>query len=53
VYIAAAGPQIRRVLLAHDVRPPRVHYARTQGEAVAAARALLSETQAPEPAAAA
>jgi SulP family sulfate permease len=53
VYIAAAGPQIRRVLLAHDVRPPRVHYARTQGEAVAAARALLGETQAPEPAAAA
>jgi SulP family sulfate permease len=53
VYIAAAGPQIRRVLLAHDVRPPHVHYARTQAEAVAAARAVLGEIQAPEPAAAA
>jgi SulP family sulfate permease len=53
VSIAAAGPQIRRVLLAHGVRPPDVCYAHTQADAVAAARALLGQTQMPEPAAAA
>jgi SulP family sulfate permease len=53
VYIAAAGPAIRRVLLAHGVRPPGVHYGRTLADAVAAARARLDGMHAPEPAAAA
>lgn len=39
VYIAGARPPIRRVLLTHGVRPPRVRFRSTLDGAVAAARA--------------
>jgi sulfate permease, SulP family len=39
VYIAGAQPPIRRVLLFHGVRPPRVRFRSGLAEAVAAARA--------------
>jgi SulP family sulfate permease len=37
VYIAGAGPPIRRVLLTHGVRPPRVRFKATAAEALTAA----------------
>ena len=39
VYIAGASPPIRRALLFHGVRPPRVRFRTGLAEAVAAARA--------------
>jgi SulP family sulfate permease len=40
VFIAAAGPAIRRVLLAHDVAPPCVRFEASTADAVAASRKL-------------
>ncbi|WP_207476820.1 SulP family inorganic anion transporter [Arenibaculum pallidiluteum] len=39
VYVAGAARPIRRVLLAHGVRPPRVRFRTTVAEAIAAAHA--------------
>ena len=44
VYIAGAGPSIRRVLLTHGVRPPRVRFKSTGADAMAAARERLART---------
>jgi SulP family sulfate permease len=41
VYLAGARPQIHRVLIAHGVRPPDVHFAGSLTEALANARAGL------------
>jgi SulP family sulfate permease len=38
IYIAAARPQIRRLLLAHGVRPPNVRFRATLANALAAAQ---------------
>jgi sulfate permease, SulP family len=40
VYVTGANRAIRRVLLAHGVRPPRVRFRRTFADAVATARKL-------------
>jgi sulfate permease, SulP family len=45
VYIAGAGPSIRRVLLTHGVRPPRVRFKSTGADAMAAARERLREQE--------
>ena len=47
VYIAGAQPSIRRALLVHGVRPPRVRFKATPGDAVAAAHAKAGTTPAP------
>lgn len=44
VYIAGAGKPIRRLLLTHGVRPPRVRFRTTVADAVAAAHAGLAGT---------
>jgi sulfate permease, SulP family len=46
VYISGAGRPIRRVLLTHGVRPPRVRFRSTLEDAVAAARAGAGEPRA-------
>jgi SulP family sulfate permease len=51
VYIAGARPPIRRALLFHGVRPPRVRFRTGLAEAVAAARARAAGDGQPEPAA--
>ncbi|CAA9262745.1 MAG: Sulfate permease [uncultured Acetobacteraceae bacterium] len=51
VYIAGARPPIRRALLFHGVRPPRVRFRAGLAEAVAAARARAAGDGQPEPAA--
>ena len=51
VYIAGARPPIRRALLFHGVRPPRVRFRAGLAEAVAAARARAAGNGQPEPAA--
>lgn len=38
VYIAGAKPPIRRALMTHGVRPPRVRFRSTAWEAIAAVR---------------
>jgi SulP family sulfate permease len=38
VVVAGASPAVRRNLLIHGVRPPRVRYRRELAEAIAAAR---------------
>ena len=43
VYLTGTRPAIRRVLLTHGVRPPRVRFKPTIAEAVAAAHARLAE----------
>ncbi len=55
VYVAGARPAIRRALLLHGVRPPRVRFRTGLAEAVAAARARAGGNGRPEepPAAAA
>lgn len=50
VYIAGARPPIRRALLVHGVRPPRVRFKATTADAVAAAHAAAGAAQAPVPA---
>jgi sulfate permease, SulP family len=45
VYIAGAGPSIRRVLLTHGVRPPRVRFKATGADAMAAARERVREPE--------
>ena len=49
VYIAGAGPSIRRVLLTHGVRPPRVRFKSTGADAMAAARERLRVPRKPWP----
>jgi SulP family sulfate permease len=46
LYIAGARPPIRRVLLAHGVRQPQVHFRGTLADAVAAARRETSGLEA-------
>jgi sulfate permease, SulP family len=48
VFIAGAPPAIRRVLLFHGVRPPRVRFRTGLAEAVAAARARAGANGRPE-----
>jgi SulP family sulfate permease len=48
VYIAGARPPIRRVLLTHGVRPPRVQFRRNIADALRAANAV-ADTPAAEP----
>ena len=45
VYIAGAGPSIRRVLLTYGVRPPRVRFKATGADAMASARAKVRERE--------
>jgi len=52
VYVAGAGPAIRRILLLHGVRPPLVRYKRRLADAVAAARRRPEATEGERPAAA-
>lgn len=47
VYIAGAQPPIRRALLVHGVRPPRVRFKATPDDAVAAARGSAWAAPAP------
>lgn len=51
VYIAGARPPIRRALLLHGVRPPRVRFRTGLAEAVAAARARAAGDGQPDSAA--
>jgi SulP family sulfate permease len=44
VYIAGALPAVRRALLTHGVRPPRVRYRTKLTEALAAARGTSEDT---------
>jgi SulP family sulfate permease len=44
LYVAGASPAVRRVLLANDVRPPRVRFARTIDSALAHARQRMAKT---------
>jgi SulP family sulfate permease len=46
VYIAGAKPPIRRALLTHGVRPPRVRFRSAVPEAIAAARAKVDGPEA-------
>ncbi len=48
VYVAGARPAIRRALLLHGVRPPRVRFRTGLAEAVAAARARAGGDSRPE-----
>jgi SulP family sulfate permease len=43
IYLTGTRPAIRRVLLTHGVRPPKVRFKSTIAEAVAAAHARLAE----------
>jgi SulP family sulfate permease len=43
VYVAATSRQVRRALLTHHVRPPRVKFRRSLDEAMAAARAEIGK----------
>ena len=42
VYISGASPAVRRVLLLHHVRPPKVHFRPSAEDAVASARRALA-----------
>ncbi|MEZ5669000.1 MAG: SulP family inorganic anion transporter [Alphaproteobacteria bacterium] len=53
VYIAGAGPTIRRALLTHGVRPPQVRFKAQQADALASARRRLAHAAAAGPAASA
>lgn len=44
VHVAGARPAIQRVLWAHGVRPPGVHFAPNVADAIAAARAKIAGT---------
>jgi SulP family sulfate permease len=44
-YIAGASPQMRKLLTAHGVRPPLVHYRATVASAKAHARAQVRQSQ--------
>ena len=50
VYIAGANQAVRRVLLLHGVKPPRVHFREKVADAVAMLREKLDEAPAAEPA---
>ena len=49
VYVVGAQPASRRVLLAHGVRPPQVHFMTNLGDALAAARNDMADKAAPRP----
>jgi SulP family sulfate permease len=48
VYVAGAPPAVRRSLLMHGVRPPKVRFAASLDDAMAAARAKIQGHGAPE-----
>ena len=49
LYIAGAHPRVRRVLLTHGVRPPKVRFRANLADAVAAARQKAAVRSEPEP----
>jgi sulfate permease, SulP family len=45
VYVSGAAPSVRRVLLLHGVRPPRVHFKKELADAVSAAHRMIDTAE--------